>query len=113
MTTSRNGSNAPSPFEETLLEEDHAATHELSLGEFVDHFPLTSATVALLAGVSITGGVVTGALARRLAVMGGPVGIALNRVVGAAVPIARATAMRTVTRAARRAVSRATGRSSD
>lgn len=110
MASSRNSKEAPSPFEETLLEEEHDGARELSVGEFIDHYPLTSVTVALLAGASVTGGVVTGMLARRLALKGGPVGMALNRVVGAVVPIARATAMRTLTRAGRRAVSRATKR---
>lgn len=83
-----------------------AAVQELTPGAFVERYPLTTATAAFLAGAAVSGGVVTGALARKLALRGGPVATAMHRVVVAAVPMVRASAMRMVTRSARRAVSR-------
>lgn len=95
---------------DTLPGEHTDPPGELTPAEFVERFPLTTTAAAFLAGAAVSGGVLTGALARKLALRGGPVATAMHRVVITAVPMVRATAMQMVTRSARRAVSRATGR---
>ncbi|TVR04724.1 MAG: hypothetical protein EA398_01310 [Deltaproteobacteria bacterium] len=104
------GDTRDDEFAEALVMEaelhDAGARTELTPGEFLDRYPLTTVTAAFLAGAAATGGVLSGTLASKLALRGGPVGMAMHRVVSAAVPMVRATAMRSVRRAATRAVGR-------
>lgn len=78
--------------------------------EFVDRYPLTSVSVAFLAGVSASSGLLSGRLAGRLAERGGPAAVALHQMVSTARPMVRAMAIHAARRYVRKAVRRS-GRS--